>query len=199
MNRNTNFWLGMAVFQTFFGMAVFAATRQYYNQQANDFDINQFSADRPALTAPVSNRESVLEEVGLSSSLPESSVPEIPITTDPIELSRQANEFFAARQYDTAAGLYERLLSFDPGNVDTYNNLGITLHYIGRSTEAITRLTEGVAVDPESQRIWLTLGFVHNQLGNTVQARSALTRATDMGTDNDVGRSALEILENLSQ
>jgi tetratricopeptide (TPR) repeat protein len=72
---------------------------------------------------------------------------------DPVEVTRQANEYFANKQYYKAADLYERLLVFGPNNVDTYNNLGITLHYLGKSSEAILRLNEGVAIDPTHQRI----------------------------------------------
>ncbi len=39
----------------------------------------------------------------------------------------------------------------------------------------------GLAVDPTHQRIWLTLGFVSSQLGNTEQARTALTTAIELG------------------
>ncbi len=116
---------------------------------------------------------------------------------DPIEISRHANESFSNKQYDRAAELYALLLPFDPGNVDTYNNLGITLHYLGRPSEALARLREGVAVDPGHQRIRLTLGFVNSQLGNIQEARTALTTATALGADNEVGRSAAKMLESL--
>ena len=92
--------------------------------------------------------------------------------------------------------MYERLLVFDPGNVDTYNNLGLTLHYLNRSTEALGKLNDGIAVNPEHQRIWLTLGFINSQLGNTEQARAALTRA-QVGTDTTIRESAAQMLEAL--
>ncbi|MGW8368799.1 MAG: tetratricopeptide repeat protein [Gammaproteobacteria bacterium] len=88
-------------------------------------------------------------------------------------------------------------MSFDPNNVEVYNNLGITLHYIGRSDEALRRLDQGVAIDPTHQRIWLTLGYVNSQLGNAEQARTALTKAVQMDPDNDIGQSAAKMLEAL--
>jgi len=120
-----------------------------------------------------------------------------PTIQDPSEMSRQAGEFFTNRQYDRAAELYERLLAFNPNDAETYNNLGITLHYLGRSTEALRRLNEGVAVDPGHQRIWLTLGFVNSQLGNTEQARTALTTAAQIGSDDSIRQSAMRMLEDL--
>ncbi len=121
-----------------------------------------------------------------------------PILEDAAQLSRQADEAFTNEQFDRAAELYEQLLALSPNNVTAYNNLGITLHNLGRSDEALGKLNEGVAVDPTYQRIWLTLGFVSIQLGDTEQARSALTSAVQMGADNEVGQSALKMLENLS-
>jgi Flp pilus assembly protein TadD len=116
---------------------------------------------------------------------------------DPAEISRQAGEYFTKKQYDKAEKLYERLLVLGPNNVETFNNLGITLHYIGRSNEALRRLNEGVAIDPAHQRIWLTLGFVNSQLGNTEQARAALNTAADLNAANEIGKSAIKMLADL--
>jgi Flp pilus assembly protein TadD len=82
-------------------------------------------------------------------------------------------------------------------NVNTYNNLGITLFYLGRSDDALRRLNEGIALDPSYQRIWLTLGFVNGQLGNFREARTALNRAVGMGADNEIGQSAMQMLDGL--
>ncbi|MDH3751165.1 MAG: hypothetical protein OEU40_11265, partial [Gammaproteobacteria bacterium] len=74
---------------------------------------------------------------------------------------------------------------------------GLTLHYLGRSTEALRRLNDGIAVDRSNQRIWLTLGYVNSELGNTEEARTALTTATQIGSDESIRQSALNMLENL--
>jgi len=116
---------------------------------------------------------------------------------DPLEIYRQAEQFFANKQYDRAAQSYEQLLAYSPNDAEIHNNLGLTLHYLGRSNEALQRLNEGTSVDPENQRIWLTLGYVNSQLGNTEEARSALTKATQIGSDESIKRSALQMLEAL--
>jgi len=112
-------------------------------------------------------------------------------------ISRQADIAFTNKQYDTAATLYEKLLSFSPNDAEIYNNLGLTLHYIGRSEEALRRLNEGVAVDGGHQRIWLTLGYVNSQLGNFEQARTALTNAIQVGGNESIRESATKMLEEL--
>jgi Flp pilus assembly protein TadD len=73
------------------------------------------------------------------------------------------------------------------------------LQYLGRSTEALRALDEGIALDPTYQRIWLTLGFVNGQIGNIEEARKALTTAVQMGANSDVGQAAAELLENFPE
>ncbi|MDH3410643.1 MAG: tetratricopeptide repeat protein [Gammaproteobacteria bacterium] len=190
MVRDTRFWTLMAVFQVLFGLAVFAITRDYYMTDAPSVGAHAPTGIAPATAWPNVVTESNIARLS-SSATGEAAV------TDPIEMSRQADEFFANRQYEQAAALYERLLAFGPPNADVHNNLGLTLHYLGRSTEALDRLNDGVAVDPDNQRIWLTLGFVNSQLGNTEQARTALTAATKIGSDESIRQSAMTMLENL--
>ena len=118
---------------------------------------------------------------------------------DPVEISRQAAQFFSNQQYDKAADLYGRLLELSPNNVDILNELGLTLQYLGRTDEALSKLKQGVAADPTHQRIRLTLGFVYSQIGNIKEARAALTAATQLGTDQAVRQSALDMLKKLPQ
>ena len=177
MKYGAKFWISMLVFQVVFGLSVFAVTRNYYAVAPELESPGQFSSVKPALL------ESIFTDV--------------PIPNDPVEISRQANERFASRQYVQAAALYETLLALDPDNVDTLNNLGLTLHYVGRSDEARQRLNEGAALDPTYQRIWLTLGFVNSTLGNVADARAALNTAVDIDPDNDVGKSASRMLKEL--
>ena len=181
----------MTVFQFVFGLAIFTITRQYYIHNSDNV-----SADPTRIGEPsIARSDRITETNPAQFGLPGSSQP---ILEDAALISRQAEEAFANEQYNKAAELYEQLLALSPNNVTAYNNLGITLHYLGRSAEALRKLNEGVAVDPTYQRIWLTLGFVNSQLGDTEQARTALTSAAQMGADNEVGQSALKMLENLS-
>ena len=190
MIRNAKFWILMTMFQVIFGLVVFAITRQYYIQAPDKISAAPGVISQPSPEWPENSTENDLEQ--LISAFPGPS-----IIQDPVAIARQADDFFANKQYDKAASLYEQLLASGSNNVDTYNNLGITLYNLGRSTEALGVLNKGVAVDSTYQRIWLTLGFVNSQLGNTEQARLALTTAVQMGTDTQVGQSAIKMLESL--
>lgn len=188
MMHSIRFWISMLVFQILFGLTVFAITRDYYTDGRDESRTGPVTEDHPSLEPP-----------GQFSSIDPNILDSLALTTsdDPVEISRLANQRFANRQYVAAADLYERLLSFDPNSVDTLNNLGLTLHYIGRSDEALQRLNEGIAVDPSYQRIWLTLGYVNSELGNIEQARAALAAAMELDPDTDVGRSAAGMLADL--
>ena len=190
MVRNARFWAAIAVFQVLFGIAVFAVTRSYYLRRPDDVSAQPSKIAQRAPLAPGDITAIARSRLSHSSSSDSN-------TQDPAELSRQADQYFTSQQYDLAAQSYERLLALRPGNADVLNELGLTLHYLGRSDEALRRLNEGVAADPTHQRIRLTLGYVNSQLGNTKEARAALTAATQIGTDEEIRQSALTMLKNL--
>lgn len=191
MNRSTKFWVSMVIFQIAFGFTVFALTREHYLDATGPRVAA--NAPRPApMTGAGGLPQSDLARFATATALQ-------PPTNDPVEISRRADEFFKNQQFAQAAAEYERLIALSPESVETYNNLGITLHYLGRSNEAVQRLKEGIAIDPSHQRIWLTLGFVSGQLGQTEQSRTALTRAVEMNPDNDVGQSAAKMLAGLPE
>jgi tetratricopeptide (TPR) repeat protein len=191
--RSAKFWVSMVAFEIAFGAAVFAVTRHHYRVQpaAAGPERSQARAPTPAPAWPD-------PLTGVDPALLEG-LPGGPSLDDPIAVSRQADEYFASKQYDRAADRYALLLTLDPGNVDTYNNLGLTLQYLGRSAEALSKLNEGIALNPTYQRIWLTLGFVNVQLGNIGDARIALSNAVMMDPNSDVGKSAATMLESLPQ
>jgi tetratricopeptide (TPR) repeat protein len=190
MALNLKFWIPMTMFQIVFGLTVFAITRQYYIQDSDNLSDEPTEISQPSFVWPDGIMETNPAQLN-SSTFSQSTI------EDPAEILRQADEYFTKKQYDKAAELYERLLVLGPNNVETYNNLGITLHYLGRSSEALSRLNEGVAVDPTHQRIWLTLGFVYSQVGNTENARTALITAAKIDADNEIGKSAVKMIENL--
>jgi len=118
-------------------------------------------------------------------------------SNDPAEIDRQANQYFQQKDYDNAARLYRRVLELSPDNVGTLNNLGLTLYYLGRSSEALEMLRRGSDLQPEFQRIWLTLGFVESGVGNIPEARQALQNAIELGPETAPGKSATQMLSKL--
>ena len=190
MKKNAIFWASMAVFQVVFGFAVFAITRDYYTGAAGN---PHAGVPMSVQTLPQQSGQFSNIDLGLLDAL--TSIPAS--LEDPAEISRLADRHFANREYAMAAQYYERLLKYGGNNAETLNNLGLTLHYIGRSEEALQRLEEGAAVDPSYQRVWLTLGFVNSDTGHRDAARTALEKAVSIDPGNSVGQSAQKMLAEL--
>jgi Flp pilus assembly protein TadD len=177
-------WLLFAVFLFFYGFTIFAVTRDYYVRQIA----------RPAASS--SSPHGVPEQTTSASRLPPASaIPQEITESNPALLSSQADELFAQRRFAEAVPIYRRLLALDPNDVETYNDLGLALHYLGDSAGALTQLRAGTVKDPAHQRIWLTLGFVTLQSGDSAAARAALEQARDLGADNEVGAEAARLLD----
>jgi Flp pilus assembly protein TadD len=190
MIRDSKFWIPMTIFQVLFGLTVFGLTRDYY----------LYGSDRSGLAPATSARTDVAPTADLQRPAPTptpSSQWNGSESDDPVEVSRQAGEAFANKEYGPAADRYARLLELVPEDVETHNNLGLTLHYLGRSTEALRALNDGIAIDPEHQRTWLTLGYVNQQLGKDEPARKALMNASLIGDDEAIRKSAMEMLREL--
>ena len=186
----------MAVFQLLFALGVFALTRAYYLDRATQPSSvagTPFGAAAPHPMPPAMTSGDPRDELeSLISSFPGPSP-----SQDPAELSRQGDSYFGQQQYERAAQSYEQALRAGSQDVNDYNSLGLTLHYLGRSEEGLAVLSEGIAVDSNYQRIWLTLGFVNSQLGNGQAAREALGTALQMDPNNEIGQSAAEMLNTL--
>lgn len=190
MARDKRFWTLLVIFQIFFGLAVFAFTRDYYMQET------QSVTGHP----PIANQGATSWSRGVTATdISRLSSPGLvePTPSDPAEIYRRAEEFFANKQYAQAASLYEQLLAYSPNDAEIYNNLGLTSFYVGRPDDALRWLNEGVTKDAGHQRIWLTLGYVNSQLGNTEEARAALTNATQVGSDESIRESAQKMLSEL--
>ena len=189
--RGTQFWLMMTVFQAAFGLTVFAVTRHYYLESPPPETL-------PAWALGVGTALSSGTALPLA---PPLSLPPgasaVPASNDPIAISQRADAAFTGERYGEAAALYEQLLALDPQNVELHNNMGLTLHYLGKADEALEKLKEGLAIDPKHQRSWLTTGFVNLRLGNAAEARAALIKARDVGDDPQIRESAEKMLAGL--
>jgi tetratricopeptide (TPR) repeat protein len=191
--RGATFWITMTVFQLAFGLTVFALTRHYYMSSAPAPQLPAWAVGLgtalPGGAAPVEPRAAAPGQAPFAASADD----------DPSAMSQRADAAFSSGNYAEAAALYERLLAIDPQNVELHNNLGLTLHYLGRADESLETLAAGLKIDPTHQRTWLTTGFVNLRLGKTAEARAALAKARDIGTDTQIRQSAEKMLAGLPQ
>ncbi|MDX1592827.1 MAG: tetratricopeptide repeat protein [Gammaproteobacteria bacterium] len=170
--------LGIA-FLIVYGVVVFAATRAYYLDRGSQ-----------APAAPVTRAPARPVEVPQAR-------PPVPLADDPAALSDQADDLLTQKRYGEAVVAYRKLLDLAPGNVETYNDLGLALFYAGRSGEALEVLEAGAAREPDFQRIWLTLGFVQLQLARVEQAREALETCIEIDPDSPIAAEASRFLARI--
>lgn len=188
-------WTLFIAFLAFYGFAVFALTRDYLLRHPPT-PIASASAPHQL---PDEQRQANAQALGARMRQALNGMPgegEIDLgSTDRGALAAAADRLFVARRFDDAIPVYQRLLELKPDDADTRNDLGLALHYTGRSSEAIAMLQQGAGDTPEFQRIWLSLGFVALQAGEVPLAREALERAKAIDQDTEVGREAARLLE----
>ncbi|MBT3027889.1 MAG: tetratricopeptide repeat protein [Candidatus Thiodiazotropha sp. (ex Ctena orbiculata)] len=185
-------WAVIVVAQITYGLLVFAITRSYYQD-------GQVAVDQ---SLPAARDVSPHPQVGAFDATlqPEMKVQpsaEALPTDDPALIARLADDYFMQKDYPQAIELYERVLQIDPDDVETYNDLGLSLFYTGQSGRALQALQTGAAKQPDFQRIQLTLGFVQTQLGDKEAAAAAFRKAIELGADNRVGLEAKRMLSEI--
>lgn len=186
-------WVVIVIAQITYGLMVYALTRSYYEQ-------------KPSVAAATNGRDGVAAphpmpnpmgagltpgKLGLAPAADDLS------QDDPALIARLADNYFAEKNYQQAIELYERAITINPDDVESYNDLGLALLYTGQADQAVTILMAGVQENPEFQRIQLTLGFVLAQTGDKQGAADALNKAIELGADNTVGAEAKRMLGEL--
>lgn len=174
----------------FYGFVVFALTRDYYLRHPL----------RPQPVAEVPHQAADAEQRALGQRMQQAlgeqqDGPVIDLdTTDAVALGDAADQLFSARRFGEAIPLYQRVLALRPDDVETRNDLGLSLHYQGRGEEAIEVLEQGAQAAPTFQRIWLSLGFVALQNQQLGLAREALTHAQTLDPGTEIGEEATRLL-----
>jgi tetratricopeptide (TPR) repeat protein len=185
-------WVVIVVAQITYGLLVYAITRSYY--EGASMTVSQVPSIPPDVPAhpQVGTLDTTLQPgMDLQPSI------EALATEDPALIARLADDYFRRKEYPQAIELYQRALKINPDDVETYNDLGLSLFYIGQSQRALETLQNGVSKQPSFQRIQLTLGFVQAQTGNKQAASTAFKKAIALGSENTVGQEARRMLSEL--
>ncbi|MDP2682794.1 MAG: tetratricopeptide repeat protein [Deltaproteobacteria bacterium] len=103
--------------------------------------------------------------------------------------------YFDQHKFIDAIEYYKKAIAMDPQDIDAYNDMGLSYHYIGKSDDGLKYVEEGIKKNPAYQRLWLTKGFILAIRGNIADARSAWEKAYRLDPNTDVGRSAAGFLE----
>ncbi|MBI5469261.1 MAG: tetratricopeptide repeat protein [Deltaproteobacteria bacterium] len=119
---------------------------------------------------------------------------------DPDTLQRLGDAYFDAKRFNEAVTYYKKALEFKPGDADIFNDLGLSLHYLGNPAGGLTYIEEGIKKNPYHQRIWLTKGFILAYgMGDLDAARSAWEKANALNPESQVGKAASEFLAQINK
>lgn len=86
------------------------------------------------------------------------------------QLLEQALVHHQAGQFREAQSLYEKILTIDPDDLNTWNNLGTALKAQGQLDRAIAAYQQALAIEPDVPE-------VHHNLGNTLRAKGEIAAA----------------------
>lgn len=114
-------------------------------------------------------------------------------------LSSLGDTYFEMMRFEDALNYYKRAAEVNSDDVDTYNDLGLTSHYMGKSAEALTYVDEGIKRNPYYQRIWLTRGFILAYgIGDQQGAIESWEKCRSIAPDTPIGKAATEYLVEFS-
>lgn len=119
---------------------------------------------------------------------------EIESINDPEKLAQLGDKYFESSRFAEAIEAYEKALKLNPKDADTFNDLGLALHYTARSEKAVEILRKGTEANPSFQRLWLSLGFVLTASGKGEEAKAALNKAVDLDPNSTQGQEAKRLL-----
>jgi predicted TPR repeat methyltransferase len=84
---------------------------------------------------------------------------------------------FEAGRWNEARDCFERCRALTPERPSVLGNLGITLHRLGHTREALPLLQQATAGEPQFMEAWACLGLAHEAHGEWAPAADALTKA----------------------
>jgi adenylate cyclase len=97
-----------------------------------------------------------------------------------------------ARRYDDAVSAAEKMIAFNPNFAWGHHELGLILHYVGRSEEVLQHFERAMALDPYFPDIWLHhQAQTAYQLGRYPEAVGLLKRRILRNPGTDASRALL--------
>lgn len=119
---------------------------------------------------------------------------------DPDILWRLGDAYFDSKQFAEAETTYKKAIEFKPNETDIYNDLGLSAHYLGKPSEGLRYVEEGIKKNPYHQRIWLTKGFILAYgMGDLDGAKTAWEKANALNPESQVGKAAAEFLAQFNK
>ncbi len=111
--------------------------------------------------------------------------------------SELANLYFQANKFDQALVLYEKAVALNEKDIVARNDLALCYHIEKRDKEAFQELYKALEISPRAQHLWLTLGLVDYETGDTKGAKKALKHAYEIDPHSEAGTQAKSMMTSL--
>jgi tetratricopeptide (TPR) repeat protein len=136
----------------------------------------------------VSNTWDVRDSVHLSAArwaygLPGQAAP-VPAQKQYDELQTRAQQLADAKNFQSAAAIYEQLLRATPNSPQVLNNLGAAYAHLENYTQAQKAYERALRVEPHSFPVLLNLGLAYFKSGNAQGAIKPLAEAVEQKPDD---------------
>lgn len=119
---------------------------------------------------------------------------------DPALLVRVGDAYFQQKRFTEAIDYYKKTLEIVGDDADIYNDIGLSLHYLGNSAEGLDYVEKGIEKNPYHQRIWLTKGFLLAYgLGDIKGAEEAWNKARAIDPESQIGTAASDYLDQIER
>lgn len=113
-------------------------------------------------------------------------------------LTRLGDIYFDLKQFTQAVDYYKKVIRLKPDDADVYNDIGLSMHYLGDSAGGLKYIEDGLKKNPYHQRIWLTKGFILAYgMGDLDAARQAWEKTRALNPESRVGKAASEYLAQI--
>lgn len=103
----------------------------------------------------------------------------------------EADRWYWKGDLSKAIAAYEKALTLESENVDTYISLARLLALEGRTLEAVQRAKRAVDMAPDNARAWAVLGMAYDWNGEVEEAIQACQRALEIQPDSASGNAYL--------
>lgn len=91
------------------------------------------------------------------------------------------------QRWEVAESWFEKVLTLQPEDADTWFNLGFVREHAGKPATAIAAFDEAVRLKPTQDRAWYGKGLAHARLGQHDAAAAALQKSVELQPMNGEG------------
>ncbi|MGO1369600.1 MAG: tetratricopeptide repeat protein [Senegalia sp. (in: firmicutes)] len=91
--------------------------------------------------------------------------------------------------YSEAVNYFEKVLIFEPKQVDTLNELGLSYANLGKNEKAISSFDKALLIKPKESEILCNRGMTYLQMNNVEKAEKDIERAFELNPEDEITKA----------